>query len=83
MSVSIESLGMKFEQVTPIGTTPINKLKKNDKVVCCFINEYFTDVVVFGPSIIKPDVFAAKTVVDSLVTQIASLEARVSALEAE
>lgn len=83
VNVTIDILGMSFEKVTPVGTTPLNKLKKNDKVACCFINEFFTDVIVFGPSIIKPDVFAAKTVVDSLVTQVASLEARVSALEAE
>ena len=44
-------------------------------------NEFFTDIVVFGSSNFKPDVFASKVVVDSLVDEIASLKARVTALE--
>lgn len=88
VTVKIKSLGASFEKVTPIGVTTLNKLEKNDIVTCTFTDEFFTDLVVFGSTKIKADVFASKTVVESLLStitslqnQIISLNNRVTALE--
>lgn len=88
VTVNVKALGATFGPVMPIGTTTLNKLVKNDVVTCTFTDEFFTDVVVFGSSKIKADVFASKTLVQSLVNtitslqnQIISLNNRVTALE--
>jgi hypothetical protein len=81
VTVNIKSLGATFGPTMPIGSTILNKLVKNDVVTCTFTDEFFTDIVVFGSSKIKDDVHASKAVVDSLLSTIASLEARIEALE--
>lgn len=88
VNVDIKSLGAKFEKVTPVGVTTLNKMVKGDVVTCTFTDEFFTDLIVFGSSKIKADVFASKTVVESLLStitslqnQIVSLSNRVTALE--
>jgi hypothetical protein len=88
VTVNVKSLGATFGPVTPIGLTTLNKMTKNDVVKCTFTDEFFTDLVVFGSTKIKADVFASKTVVESLLStitslqnQIISLNNRVTALE--
>ena len=81
VSVVLPDIKCSYDSVTPQGTTATQKLKIGDVVDCTFTDEFFTDIVVFGSSNFKPDVFASKVVVDSLVDEIASLKARVTALE--
>lgn len=80
VTVNIKSLGATFEKVTPVGVTTLNKLVKNDVVTCTFTDEFFTELVVFGSSKIKADVFASKTLVQSLVNTITSLQNQVISL---
>lgn len=88
VTVNVKSLGATFGPVVPIGVTTLNKMIKGDIVMCTFSDEFFTDLIVFGSSKIKADVFASKTVVESLLAtitslqnQIISLNQRVTALE--
>jgi hypothetical protein len=83
ISIRINSLNVSIDNVTPIGTTPVSKLKRGDSVVCTFTNEFFTDVIVFGPSTVKPDVFAEKKKFEELVTIVNNLSSRVAALESQ
>jgi hypothetical protein len=80
VTVNIKSLGATFYDVAPVGITTLNKLTKNDVVTCTFTDEFFTELVVFGSSKIKADVFASKTVVESLVTTITSLQNQIVVL---
>jgi len=81
VTVNIKGLGATFGPTMPLGCTTLNKLVKNDVVTCTFTDEFFTDIVVLGSSKIKNDVFASKEIVDGLLSTIASLEARIEALE--
>jgi hypothetical protein len=88
VTVNVKALGATFGPVTPVGVTTLNKLVKNDVVTCTFTDEFFTELLVFGSSKIKADVFASRTVVESLVAtiqslqnQIITLNQRVTALE--
>ncbi len=81
VNVFVKDLNTPFGPIHPVGTTKLNKLKKRDKVVCTFSDPSFKKLIVFGNSGIKTDVFADKELVRTLVAQIASLNARVTALE--
>lgn len=88
VTVKVQNLGASYGPVMPLGTTTLNKLVVNDTVSCTFTDEFFTDLIVLGPNRIKNDVFAAKTVVESMLAtitslqnQIISLNNRVTALE--
>lgn len=81
VSVFLSDIKCSYDSVTPVGTTATQKLKIGDVVDCTFTDEFFTDIVVFGSSNFREDVFASKVIVDSLVDEIASLKARVTALE--
>jgi hypothetical protein len=88
VDVTVGDLGTSFSRVLPVGSTGLNKLSVNDSVLCTFADEFFTELIVLGHSKIKNDVFASKTVVESLVAtitslqnQIVSLNQRVTALE--
>jgi hypothetical protein len=61
--------------------TTLNKLNKDDVVTCTFTDEFFTELIVFGSSNIKADVFASKVVVDGLVATITSLQSQITALD--
>jgi hypothetical protein len=81
VKVEVKTLGFKTPSlVMPIGATTLNKLKKGDLVACTFSDEFFTELVVFGSSKIKTDVFADKTVVDSLVATVTSLQNQIVVL---
>jgi hypothetical protein len=80
VTVNIRALGSTFGPTLPLGSTTLNKLVKNDVVTCTFTDEFFTDVIVLGSSNIKADVFASKTVVESLVTTITSLQNQIVVL---
>lgn len=81
VSVTVPDIGSSFGPITPLGTTTLNKLSVGDLVQCTFSDEYFTDVIVFGNGQIKPDIYASKILVDSMVTQIASLVSLIAALD--
>jgi hypothetical protein len=88
VTVNVKALGATFGPVAPVGVTTLNKMTKGDVVTCTFSDEFFTELVVFGSSKIKADVFASKTVVENLLStitslqnQIISLNQRVTALE--
>lgn len=80
VSVFIKAIKAGFDKITPVGTTAINKLRKNDVVWCTFTDEFAKDIIVFGPSKITPDVFADKLVVDDLLVRVAALEAQISSI---
>jgi len=82
VSVHVGSLGASYDKITPMGTTASNKLAKGDTVHCTFSDEYFTDLLVFGHSTIKPDIFETKVVVAALTARVHLLEAQVDALQA-
>jgi hypothetical protein len=88
VDVRVNDLNTSFSKVLPVGATSLNKLSVNDSVVCTFTNEFFNELIVLGHTKIKNDVFASKTVVESLLStitslqnQIVSLGQRVTALE--
>lgn len=83
VNVNIRSMNATFGPVSALWTTPVNKMKRGDVVICGFTDEFFNEIVVFGPSKIKPDVFAEKVVVDDLIERVVALEAIVSALGAQ
>jgi hypothetical protein len=78
--VKISDLGTSFSKVLPLGVTSLNKLSVNDSVVCTFTDEFFKEVIVLGHKKIKNDVFASKTVVESLVATITSLQNQIVVL---
>jgi hypothetical protein len=80
VTVNVKGLGSTFGPVMPVGVTTLNKFVKNDVVTCTFTDEFFTELVVLGSSKIKADVFASKTVVESLVTTITSLQNQIVVL---
>jgi hypothetical protein len=80
VDVTIGNLGTSFSRVLPVGSTTLNKLSVNDSVVCTFTDEFFTELIVLGHTKIKNDVFASKTVVDSLVSTITSLQNQIVVL---
>lgn len=79
--IFIPELQVPFGPVLPLGSTPLNKCAVGENVMCAFTNEFFNNVVVFGSSRIKADVFADKLVVQAMQTTIASLNQRITALE--
>ena len=81
VTVSVKALGASYGPIMPIGATALNKLVVSDTVLCTFTDEFFNDLVVFGSSRIKLDVFASKALFEQLVTRVNSLEARIEALE--
>jgi hypothetical protein len=88
VTVKVGAIGSTYGPVTPIGATTLNKLVKGDNVTCTFTDEFFTDLIVLGPSKIKNDIFASKTIVENLIStinslqnQIITLNQRVNALE--
>lgn len=81
VTVNIQSLGIGVGPTLPVGTTELNKLSAGDSVYCTFTDEYFTNVIVFGSSKFKEDVFASKELFEDLVGRVDQLEAQVNALE--
>jgi hypothetical protein len=81
VTVKVNALGASFGPVAPVGVTTLNKLNKDDVVTCTFTDEFFTELIVFGSSNIKADVFASKVVVDGLVATITSLQSQITALD--
>lgn len=77
VSVSINGIGTgSASKVLPVGTTQLSKLQVGDTVTCTFTDEYFTDIVIFGASKIKDDVFASKVLFEQLVARVNALETR-------
>lgn len=81
VTVKIPKLNSSFGPVVPVGTTPINKILVGDAVVCTFADESFSDLIIFGSSNVKADVFASKVEFQALQASVTSLAARVTALE--
>lgn len=83
VTVRVASLNSSFGPAIPVGATPYSRMSVGDSVVCTFTDEFFKNIVVFGSSKVKADVFAKKTLFEQLQTKVDSLEARIEALEAE
>lgn len=81
MTVSIPALGIGVGPVLPVGTTPLNKLAAGDTVHCTFTDEFFNNVIVFGSSKIKEDVFASKELFEALIDRVDQLESQLDALQ--
>ena len=80
VDVKIGDLGTSFSKVLPVGVTSLNKLSVNDSVVCTFTDEFFKELIVLGHTKIKQDVFASKTVVESMLATITSLQNQIVSL---
>lgn len=80
VTVKVGSIGSTFGPIAPIGVTTLNRLVRGDNVICTFTDEFFTDLIVLGSSKIKNDVFASKTVVESLLSTIVSLQNQIITL---
>ena len=78
--VKVGELGASYGPVTPLGTTTLNRLSTGDSVHCTFTDEFFTEIMVFGSSKNKADVFASKTLVQTLVNTITSLQNQIIVL---
>ena len=78
--IKVGELGTSYGPVTPLGTTTLNRLSTGDSVQCTFTDEFFTEVMVFGSSKNKADVFAYKTLVQTLVNTITSLQNQIVVL---
>jgi hypothetical protein len=78
--VKVNELGTSYGPITPIGTTTLNKLSAGDSVQCTFTDEFFTELMVIGSAKNKQDVYASKTLVQTLVTTITSLQNQIIAL---
>lgn len=80
VDVSVSALGTSFSKVLPVGVTSLNKLSVNDSVMCTFTDEFFKELIVIGHTKIKNDVFASKTVVESMLATITSLQNQIVTL---
>lgn len=80
VTVNVKALGATFGPVVPIGVTTLNKMVKGDIVTCTFSDEFFKELIVFGSSKIKADVYASKTVVENLLATVTSLQNQITAL---
>jgi hypothetical protein len=76
VNILINSLGSSFEKVVPVGTTPLNKMSVGDTVACTFTDEFLNEIVVFGASRIKDDIFPSKLLFEQLVARVTALETR-------
>jgi hypothetical protein len=83
VNVNVRSMNATFGPISALWTTPLNRMKRGDVVICGFTDDHFNELVVFGPSKIKEDVFAEKKVVDDLILRVQALEAIVSSLGAQ
>jgi len=80
-SVNIQSLAITVKDCACISTTVINKPAIRDAVLVGFIGQKLEEAVILGKINVSADVFASKTSVTSLQSQLTALAARVTALE--
>jgi hypothetical protein len=79
--VSLPSIGSTYGPIVPLGTTALNKYSVGDVVKCMFTDEYFNEIIVFGSSRVKEDVFASKAVVQTMQSTIATMQAQITSLQ--
>jgi len=76
-NIVVEGLSAPFLNVEYIGNSNAVKLKKNDRVLCTFVNQKTEEMVILGPINKKTDVFTTvvkfNTLIDQLQTQINTL----------
>lgn len=76
-NIVVEGLKSPFLNVDYVGNTNTVKLKKNDKVLCTFVNQKTEEIVILGAINKKIDVFpsvvAFNALIDELETQINTL----------
>lgn len=58
INVKIPELGTQYGPLTPLNTTSTSRYIVGDSVKCGFADEFFNEVIVFGSTRIKEDVFA-------------------------
>lgn len=76
-NIVVEGLSAPFLNVDYVGNTNTVKLKKNDRVLCTFVNQKTEEMVILGPINKKLDVFTTvvkfNALIDQLETQINTL----------
>lgn len=81
-TIYVEQLGCTYNQVDYVNNTSTNKLKKNDTVLCTFIDNQTQQIHVIGPVNKRIDVFADvlkfNALIDKLETEINTLRAALS-----
>jgi hypothetical protein len=80
-SVKIQSLGITVKDCACISTTALNKPAITNAVLVGFLGQTLEEAVIIGKINVSVDVFASKTSVTSLQSQLAALAVRVTALE--
>jgi hypothetical protein len=80
-TVKITSLGITIKDCPFLSATTTNRPLQNDAVIVGFLEQTLEAAVIIGKINVSVDVFASKTSVTSLQTQLSALEARVTALE--
>jgi microcystin-dependent protein len=58
INIKIPELGTQYGPLTPLNTTSTSRYIVGDSVKCGFADEFFNEVIVFGSTRIKEDVFA-------------------------
>lgn len=77
-NILVEAMNATYLNVQYAGKTNALKLKKNDKVLCAFLNQKTEEIVILGATNSKVDVFATvvkfNALIDQLQTHINSLK---------
>lgn len=77
INVKIPELGTQYGPLMPLNTTPTSRYIVGDSVKCAFADEFFNEIIVFGSTRVREDVFAVS---DRGVDRFASQSARDAAI---
>lgn len=69
-NIVIEGMNAPFLNVQYVGKTNTVTLKKNDKVLCAFLNQKTEEIVILGATNSKVDVFATVVKFNALIDQL-------------
>jgi hypothetical protein len=81
ISVHILELGSTFDGIIPLNTTPNSHYSVGDSVKCSFADEFFTELIVFGSSRIRANIYPTLVEYDTLFNLVTNLIQRVEELE--
>ena len=60
INIKISELGSRYYSIMPLNTTSNSRYVVGDSVKCGFSDEFFNELIVFGSTRVKEDVFAAR-----------------------
>lgn len=81
VSIYILELGSTYDKVIPLNTTPNSHLTAGDTVKCAFTDEFFTELIIFGSTKLRSDMYPTLAQYNSLLAIVNDLIDRVEALE--